>query len=109
MNRIMNTEADLQMLTYIIKTNRTLRCGYEVPWGNTTQNDATHLTAGARADKVTVAKPAERTAVACSRPMMHRVPMDMSLIAGFPRSSTTKKNQSVRLPQDASTSHRYNL
>lgn len=57
----------------------------------------THLTAGARADRAMVPKPAARTAVACSRPMMNRTPRGMEEIAGVPMSSTKKKNQSVAL------------
>ena len=69
---------DLQTLTYIISTYRT-------------------FTAGAREDRETVPKPAARTAVAWSKPMMNRTPMGMELIAGLPMSSTRKKNQSVAL------------
>ena len=55
------------------------------------------LTAGAKADKETVANPAARTAHACRRPMITRMPAGMLVTAGLPMSRTKKKNQSVTL------------
>ena len=60
-------------------------------------NKHTYLTAGARAESVTVANPAARTATAWSNPSMNRTPMGIESIAGFPMSNTRKKNQSVPL------------
>ena len=58
---------------------------------------ATHLTAGARAERLTIAKPAARTAVACNIPSMIRTPTGIDAMASLPISRRRKKNQSVML------------
>jgi hypothetical protein len=58
---------------------------------------ATHLTAGARAERFTIAKPAARTAVACNSPSMTRTPTGIDSMAVLPISRRRKKNQSVVL------------
>ena len=55
------------------------------------------MTAGARAERFTIAKPAARTAVAWNSPSMTRTPVGINPITGFPRSRIRKKNQSVVL------------
>ncbi len=57
----------------------------------------TCLTAGARAERFTIAKPAARTAVAWNSPSITRMPTGIVLMIGFPRSRIRKKNQSVVL------------
>ena len=58
---------------------------------------ATYLTAGARAERLTIAKPAARTAVACNSPSMIRTPTGIESMAGLPISRRRKKIQSVAL------------
>lgn len=62
----------------------------------------THLTAGAKALREMVANPAARTAKACKRPIMNRVPSGTCSISGLPMSKTRKKNQSVPLKETGS-------
>ena len=57
----------------------------------------TYCTAGASTDKETVPNPAALTAVACNKPIMKRVPIEMFESALFPISRMMKKNQSVPL------------
>jgi len=65
--------------------------------------EITDLTPAARPATLTAEKPEERTAVACSNPTGNLVPMGIASTMGFPISKTKKKNQSTRLPQDASS------
>lgn len=57
----------------------------------------TYLTAGARAERFTIAKPAARTAVAWKSPSMTRTPAGIDPMTGLPRSRIRKENQSVAL------------
>lgn len=56
-----------------------------------------YFTEGESVDSVTVPKPAARTATAWSSPSMNRMPRGRESMAGLPRSSTRKQNQSVQL------------
>jgi hypothetical protein len=56
-----------------------------------------YLTPGARALRLTAAKPAALTAVACINPMMHLIPIGIESISGFPMSKIKNENQSVQL------------
>ena len=62
----------------------------------------TYLTAGARLARETAAKPAARTAAACSKPMINLIPSGIESTAGLPMSNTRKKNQSVPLSTEIS-------
>ena len=64
---------------------------------------ATCLTAGARAERLTIAKPAARTAVAWKSPSMTRTPAGINPITGLPKSRIRKKNQSVVLEDNILT------
>jgi hypothetical protein len=57
----------------------------------------TCLTAGAWAERLTIVKPAARTALAWNSPSMTRTPTGINPITGLPRSRIRKKNQSVVL------------
>jgi len=59
--------------------------------------NSTHLTAGAKDAKGTIAKPAARTAAACMKPDRNLIPSGIASIVGVPMSKTMKKNQSVAL------------
>jgi hypothetical protein len=58
---------------------------------------STHWTAGASAERLTIAKPAARTAEAWNNPSMTRTPTGMDSMAWLPRSRTRKQTQSVVL------------
>jgi len=64
----------------------------------------TCLTAGARAEMVTIAKPAARTAVAWNSPSTTRTPAGIESITELPRSRIRKKTQSVVLEDGIRTS-----
>jgi hypothetical protein len=86
---------DLQTLIYIIITYRTLHI--EISRESGDKSCTTHLTAGAKAERLTIEKPAARTAVACSSPSMIRTPTGIDSMVWLPISRRRKKNQSVPL------------
>jgi hypothetical protein len=85
---------DLQTLIYIMITYKTLRIDQQ---GGVVISCVTHLTAGAKAERLTIAKPAARTAVACNNPSMTRTPTGIDSMVLLPISRRRKKNQSVVL------------
>lgn len=60
----------------------------------------TYLTAGARAERLTIPKPAARTAVAWKRPSITRTPAGIAPMTGLPRSRIRKESQSVVLEDE---------
>ena len=65
------------------------------------QQEGTYCTAGANVESGIVPNPAARTAFACKNPMAKRTPSGMASKVGLPMSNTKKKNQSVKLSENA--------
>ena len=81
---------------YIMITYSTLQCS-EVSFEAMTVDETTCFTAGARAARFTIAKPAARTAVAWKSPSMTRTPAGIAPMTELPKSRIRKENQSVAL------------